>query len=101
MSLIKLGAIALAAAAAIPAAEAKTEMQCVLEARAVTGEYDGLEFSQAKTACLLDAAPVVRNGRAVILDEESEPDVVFSSNRRVASGTWMRVSPNRWVLRPH
>ena len=83
MSLIRLGAIALAAAAAMPAAEAKTEMQCVFEARDVTGEYDGLEFTQAKTACLLDAAPVARNDGAVIIDEESEPEVVFSASRQV------------------
>jgi hypothetical protein len=96
-----VGAFGLAVTAS-SAAQAKSEMQCVLQARQMTGEYDGLEHSQAKTACMLDtrAGQEVRTRpEVVILDENPQPDVLFSASRRVASGTWVRVSPNRWVLR--
>jgi hypothetical protein len=95
---------------ASPLAEAKNDMQCTLEARRVTGEYDGLEFTQAKTACILDARPRIgvqpelvvipeTSRTEVVIPETSRTQVAFSHSRRVSSGIWVRVSPNRWVLR--
>ena len=96
-----LAAVALSWPATSPA-QAKSDMQCSREARQVTGELDGLEFTQAKTACLLEPNPWVAVGRnPVAVQENPTPEVEFSTSRRVSSGIWVRVSPNRWVLKPH
>jgi hypothetical protein len=97
---ISSAAVAVAMLAS-PLAEAKSDIQCALEARRVTGEYDGLEFSEAKTACILDTRPRFEAQALIVIPDISDTPVVFTRSRRVASGIWMRVSPNRWVLRPH
>ena len=97
LSLI-VGTCALAAAAS-SFAQAKSDMQCTFEARDVTGEYDGLDFTRAKTACLLDTRPAVAVVPEGVLLRLPQPEVVFSGTRRISSGTWVRVSPNRWLLK--
>jgi hypothetical protein len=88
--------------AATSLAEANSEMQCQAEARQITGEIQGLDYTQALTACKLDnysrppKAPSV-----VVIEENAQPDVAFSGSRQVSSGNWVRVSPHRWVLRPN
>jgi hypothetical protein len=84
-----------------PHAMAKSEMQCRLEARRITGDIQGLEFTQALTGCMLDTSPRPTPREITVIEEEAQPTVAFSTSRSTPSGTWVRLSPYRWVLRPH
>jgi hypothetical protein len=78
-----------------------------------------IEFRQAVTACELTNAPrpMTRPPKGTVEiriikeeaaqpdkeeaaqpDKEGEPPSVISTSQRVSSGTWVRVSPNRWQL---
>ena len=79
-------------------AEAKSETQCRDEARQETGDIQGLDFTQALTACMLDNSRWVQAPEAVVIEESAKPVVVFAKSRHVPSGTWVRVSAHRWML---
>jgi hypothetical protein len=85
---------------ASPFAEAKSEMQCQAEAREVTGEIQGLDYTQAVAACMLDDSQPAKEPSVVIIEKNS-PEVTFSGSRPVSFGNWVRVSPHRWVIRPN
>src|SRR5258707_15495342 len=80
-------------------AEAKSETQCRAEARQQTGEIQGLDFTQALTACVLDNAPRVQAPPVLVIEESRRPAVVFAKSQQVSSGTWVRVSAHRWMLK--
>jgi hypothetical protein len=85
-------------------AAAGSEMRCSIEARHATGEIQGFEYTQALTACMLNntVEPGVRElSRQEVVVKEVQPFVAFSASRRAPSGTWVRVSSHRWVLRPN
>ena len=90
------------------AAEAKSETLCRAEIRETTGNSQGLDFEQALAACMLDNSPRVKAPAAVIIQKTEEPAVIektekptvaFSGSQGASSGTWVRVSPNRWTLK--
>jgi len=80
-------------------AEAKSETQCRVEARQETGEIQGLDFTQALTACMLDNSPRVQAPQVLVIEESTQPAVAFAKSRQVSSGTWVRVSAHRWILK--
>lgn len=89
------------------AAEAESETVCRARIRETTGGNQGLDFEQALAACMLDNSPHVKAPAAVIIQKTEEPAVIektekptvgFSGSQGASSGTWVRVSPNRWVL---
>ncbi len=87
-------------------AEARSESQCQDEAWRATGQIQGLEYTQAVTACMLDNTLELRTGNpnipeVVVVKKKAPPEIAFSASRQVSSGMWVRVSPYRWVLKPH
>ena len=80
-------------------AEAKSETQCRAEARQETGDIQGLDFTQALTACMLDNSRQVQAPEVVVIEESAQPVVVFAKSQHVSSGTWVRVSAHRWMLK--
>jgi len=90
------------------AAEAQSETQCRDEARRITGEIQGLDFTQALTGCMLDSSRYVSPPAAVAIEQTEQPTVIekteqptvaFPASQRVSSGTWVRVSAHRWTLK--
>jgi hypothetical protein len=78
---------------------AKSETQCRVEARQETGEIQGLDFTQALTACMLDSSPRTQVPEVSVVVESPQPDVAFTKSQHLSSGTWVRVSPYRWMLK--
>ena len=108
---IMISASAVAMSASIPLVEASCWSD-VQQARRGIDVYS-IEFRQALTACELKnpARPVAPkappkatveirtiNEKTAQPDKEKEPPSVLSTSQRVSSGTWVRVSPNRWQL---
>jgi hypothetical protein len=90
------------------AMEAKSETECRTEAQRITGEIQGLDFTQALSACMLNSPRAVSPPAAVIIQKTEEPTVIekteqptvaFPASQGASSGTWVRVSPNRWTLK--
>jgi hypothetical protein len=89
------------------AAEAKSETECRASVRQATGEIEGLDFEQALAGCMLDSSRVSAPAAVVIekteeptvIENTAQPTVAFQASKQVPSGTWVRVSPNRWVLK--
>jgi len=90
------------------AVEAKSETECRPEARQATGDSQGLDFERALAGCMLDNSPKASAPAAVIIqkteqpsniENTEEPTVAFPASQGASSGTWVRVSPNRWTLK--
>jgi hypothetical protein len=82
------------------AAEAKSETDCRASVRHATGEIEGLDFEQALTGCMLDSRRYVSPATPVVIEETEQPTVALPTSPQMSSGPWVRVSPNRWLLRP-
>jgi len=80
-------------------AVAKSETQCRAEAWRETGDIQGLDFTQALTACILDNSRRVQAPEVGVIEESAQPVVAFAKSRQVSSGTWVRVSAHRWMLK--
>ena len=89
------------------AAEAKSETECRASARQATSEIEGLDFEQALAGCMLDnsrvsppaAVVIEKTEEPTVIENTEQPTVALPTSQQVPSGTWVRVSPNRWVLR--
>jgi hypothetical protein len=90
------------------AAEAKSETECRASVRQATGEIEGLNFEQALAGCMLDNSRSVSPPAAVVIEKTEEPTVIenteqptvaLPTSQQAPSGTWVRVSPHRWVLK--
>jgi hypothetical protein len=88
--------------------EAKSETECRAEAQSITGEIQGLDFTRALTACMLNSPRAVSPPAAVVIEKTEQPTVIeeteqpvvaFPASKGVSSGTWVRLSPNRWTLK--
>jgi hypothetical protein len=97
-TILFIGALAVPVLASSPA-DAKSETQCRAEARQETGDIQGLDFTQAVTACMLDNSHRVQAPEVLVIEESPQPAVAFTKSRQVSSGTWVRVSAHRWMLK--
>ena len=102
---IMISAFAVAMSASIPLVNAS----CWDDVQLAGVDVESIEFRQALTACELINLPRpvrpppqtqirIYDEETAQSDENKEPPTVISTTHRVSSGTWVRVSPNRWAL---